>query len=368
VRAVIYEQFQTVPRVREVPDRQCPSDGAVIAVRATGVCRSDWHGWMGHDSDVQVPHVPGHEFAGVIIEVGSEVGRWQLGDRVTAPFVCACGSCEVCGEGHQNVCPNQSQPGFTYWGSFAEQVVVDHADTNLVGLPDQMTFATAAGLGCRFATAYRAVVHHGRAAPGQWLAVYGCGGVGLSAVMIGASRGMRVVAVDVSPEALELAAAFGAEVTINASGGGVVERIGEVTAGGAHVSIDALGRASTLADAVAGLRRRGRHVQVGLLLADDAQPPVAMGAVIARELEIIGSHGMAAHDYPQMLDDIAAGRLHPARLVVRTIGLDEAPAALVEMGQGAGPGTTVVLLGEERRAQSGSADDAFTDRPQDEHG
>jgi D-arabinose 1-dehydrogenase-like Zn-dependent alcohol dehydrogenase len=346
MRAVIYEQFQELPEVREVPDPVCPVDGAVVAVRATGVCRSDWHGWMGHDSDVHLPHVPGHEFAGVVIDVGPQVTRWHLGDRVTAPFVCACGRCEVCAEGHHNVCPDQSQPGFTYWGSFAEAVVVDHADTNLVGLPEQMSFATAAGLGCRFATAYRAVVHHGWAAAGQWLAVYGCGGVGLSAIMIGASRGMRIAAVDTSPQALALAELLGAEVTLDARDGGVSEALREITGGGAHLSIDALGRASTLTDALAGLRRRGRHVQVGLLLAGDARPPVDMGMVIARELEIIGSHGMAAHDYPAMLEDIAAGRLDPGRLVTRTISLNEAPAALAAMDGGAGPGTTVVTIGE----------------------
>lgn len=344
MRAVVYDRFQQLPEVREVATPRCPSEGAVIAVRATGVCRSDWHAWMGHDPSVALPHVPGHELAGLVAEVGDQVECWKPGDRVTTPFVSGCGRCATCREGHQNVCPDQTQPGFTHWGSFAERVVVDYADTNLVGLPDEIDFATAASLGCRFATAYRAVVHHGRVQAGQWLVVFGCGGAGLSAVMIAASRGGRVLAVDVSPEALSLASGVGAEATLDASAGQVSDRILEVTGGGAHTSIDALGRAATFADALAGLRPRGRHIQVGLLLAAEASPRVDMTTVIARELEIVGCHGMATHDYPEMLAEIADGRLDPRWLVSRTIALEDAPAALAEMGLAPRPGTTVVLI------------------------
>ena len=260
---------------------------------------------------------------------------------MTVPFVCACGTCEQCREGNQQVCPEQTQPGFTHAGSFAELVAVHHADVNLVALPDAIDSVTAAGLGCRFATAYRAVVAHGRVAPGMWVAVHGCGGVGLAAVMIAAAHGARVVAVDVNPAALELARQFGAVHTVNPPS---AQETVELTGGGAHVSIEALGRASTFADSIAGLRRRGRHVQVGLLVADDANPPTDMAAVIGRELEIVGSHGMAAHAYPPMLAEIAAGRLHPERLVSRVIELDEAPHALATLGDGGQPGATVVRI------------------------
>ncbi|MCU1494195.1 MAG: alcohol dehydrogenase [Acidimicrobiaceae bacterium] len=345
--AAVYDRFRQLAELRDVPEPACPPDGAVIAVRATGVCRSDWHAWMGHDPDIGLPHVPGHEFAGVIAEVGPLVERWKPGDRVTAPFVQACGRCAVCLAGNHNVCPLQTQPGFTRWGSFAEHVVVDWADTNLVGLPDQVAFVTAAGLGCRFATSYRAVVHHGRVEAGQWLAVYGCGGVGLAAVMVAVSRGVRVVAVDVSPRALALAETLGAEATLNAADARLSARVIEITDGGAHLSIDALGRAATLAHSIAGLRPRGRHVQIGLLLAGDAGPPVDMGAVVARELEIVGSHGMAAHHYPDMLDEIASGALDPGRLVARTIDLESAPEALATMDTASAAGTTVVLVGSD---------------------
>src|SRR5215213_9995866 len=203
MRAVVYEAFGERPSVRTVPDPAPARRGAVVRVAASGLCRSDWHGWMGHDPDIRrFPHVPGHELAGAVEAVGAEVRDWRPGRRVTVPFVCACGACEQCAAGNGQICDRQTQPGFTQWGSFAELVALDWADVNLVGLPDEVGAVAAAGLGCRFATAYRAVLQVGRAQPGEWVAVHGCGGVGLSAVMIAAALGARVVGVDVSGEAL----------------------------------------------------------------------------------------------------------------------------------------------------------------------
>jgi alcohol dehydrogenase len=332
VRAVVFDEFQRAPEVREVPDPAPARDGVVIRVEATGLCRSDWHGWMGHDPDITPPHVPGHELAGTIEVTGPEVTRFRAGDRVTVPFICACGRCASCASGDQQVCERQTQPGFTHWGSFAEYVAITPADLNLVGIPAGLSFGTAAGLGCRFATAFRAVVAQGRVAVGEWVAVHGCGGVGLSAVMIAAACGARVVAVDISPAALDLAGSVGAAVCVDGSDD-VVERIVEVTGGGAHLSVDALGSAVTCAASIRCLRRRGRHVQVGLLPVDPALP---MSRVIGYELELRGSHGMAAHAYPPMLDLVSSGVLRPDLLVTRTIGLDETPAALMAMGEAAG--------------------------------
>jgi D-arabinose 1-dehydrogenase-like Zn-dependent alcohol dehydrogenase len=314
----------------------------VIEVAATGLCRSDWHGWCGHDPDIALPHVPGHEFAGTVVEVGTRVTKASVGQRVCVPFVCACGQCPQCRAGEQQVCSQQSQPGFTHWGSFAERVAIRPADVNLVELPADLDFDTAASLGCRFATAYRALRVHGRPAAGEWVAVHGCGGVGLSAVMIAVARGARVVAVDVSADALELARAFGAEAVVDAGAGDPVRAVRELTGGGAHVSIDALGSSATARNSIAGLRPRGRHVQVGLLLGADARAGLPMDRVLAHELEIYGSHGMPAHAYPAMLAEVAAGQLRPGALVTRHIGLDEVPDALMAM-TGASPiGITII--------------------------
>ena len=345
MKAVAYREYGEVPEVGDVPEPACPDDGVVISVGATGVCRSDWHAWKGHDP-VALPHIPGHELAGTIAQAGPAVTGWRPGERVTVPFACGCGRCEYCRAGEAQVCPDQTQPGFTGPGSFAERVAIHAADTNLVALPDAVDDVTAASLGCRFATAYRALTGHARLRPGDWLVVYGCGGVGLSAVHIGVALGARVIAVDVAGPALGRARDLGAEHTIlSATNTDPVPVIHDVTGGGAQVSLDALGSADTLASSVRSLRRRGRHVQVGLLLGAAAMPPVPMDLVIARELEIYGSHGMAARDYPPMLAQVADGALRPGLLVGEVIGLAQAGAALAAMDRPpSGAGMTVIDL------------------------
>ena len=335
MRAVVYEAFGQMPTVETVPDPAPAVHGAVVRVDATGLCRSDWHGWMGHDPDIRrFPHVPGHELVGVVEAVGADVRAWRPGDRVTVPFVCACGSCPQCAAGNHQICDRQTQPGFTHWGSFAEYTVLDWADVNLVALPDGLASDAAAALGCRFATAYRAVLQVGRARAGEWVAVHGCGGVGLSAVMIAAAAGARVIALDVSAAALGLATEVGAELAVPAG-----TDVHEATGGGVHLSLDAIGSEAVCAASIAGLRKRGRHVQIGLL---PDRPRVPMDLVIGRELELLGSHGMAAHAYPEMLALVATGRLQPGRLISTRIALDDAPAALAAMSDGSPSGVTVI--------------------------
>lgn len=341
MRAVVFDAVRSQPEVRSFPEPDVPDDGVLVRVMATGMCRSDWHAWAGHD-DIAFPHVPGHELAGIITEVGPRVTRWQVGDRVTVPFVCGCGRCEWCLSGNAQVCPDQQQPGFTHWGSFAEAVALHAADVNLVALPDEVDFATAASLGCRFATAFRALVGRAQVRDGEWVTVIGAGGVGLSAVMIARAAGARVIAVDRNPEALAVAAEVGAEHTLLADGTDIPAAVAALTGGGSHVSVDAVGSEQTLADAILGLRRRGRHVQIGLLPPIDGHPRVPMDRVIGWELDLLGSHGMAAADYPAMMALIAEGRLAPQRLIERTIGLEEAAALLPGFDRATVAGMTMV--------------------------
>jgi len=341
VRAVVIDAVRAQPEVRDVPRPTAPPSGVVVQVKATGMCRSDWHAWAGHD-DIAFPHVPGHELAGVVSEVGRGVESWTVGDRVTVPFVCGCGRCEWCLAGAAQVCPAQQQPGFTHWGSFAEHVALHAADTNLVAIPDEVDFATAASLGCRFATAYRALVGRARVTDGEWVTVVGSGGVGLSVVMIARALGARVVAVDRNPEALAVATALGAEHTLLADGSDIPAAVAELTGGGSHVAVDAVGSEQTCADSILSLRRRGRQVQVGLLPPVAGHPRVPMARVIAWELDLLGSHGMAATDYPAMMQLIQQGLLQPQRLVERTIGLDEAAALLPRFDHSPVAGMTIV--------------------------
>jgi alcohol dehydrogenase len=343
MRAAIYEQFREPLRVRNVSDPTPPGDGVVISVKATGICRSDWHGWMGHDPDIHVPHVPGHELAGVVAAKGTQVTRWNVGDRVTVPFVCACGTCRPCRSGNQQICDHQFQPGFTHWGSFAEYVAIHRADLNLVSLPDELSYETAASLGCRFATSFRAVVDQARVTEGQWVAIHGCGGVGLSAIMIAQACGAQVIAIDTSAEKLALARSVGANLTLNArQQADIPTAVRDSTHGGADVSIDAVGSPQTCFNSIACLAKRGKHIQVGLLLAEHSRPALPMDQVIAKELEILGSHGMQAHRYPAMLEMILAGRLQPEKLVGRTITLDESVSCLTHVDRDASPGVTII--------------------------
>ena len=299
---------------------------------------------MRNDPDIHLPHVPGHELAGEIVALGSQISNFKLDDRVTVPFVSGCGACGRCDSGDQQICDRQFQPGFTAWGGFAEYVALEYADTNLVRLPEEIDFVTAASLGCRFATSFRAVVDQGRVAPEQWVAVWGCGGVGLSAIMIAAAFGARVIAVDVSDDKLEFAQTLGAEIIINSRRENGAETILDATRGGAHISIDALGDPQILFDSVSSLRKRGKHIQIGIMKAGLHGAPFPTGLIIARELEILGSHGMQAHRYPEMLEMIRDGRLRPQQLIGKTVPLENAPGALMQMDTFAGIGVTVIDL------------------------
>lgn len=342
MRAVVYDSLGAPWRVGQVNDPTPPSDGVVLRVESAGLCRSDWHAWHGHDNVSAFPHVPGHEFAGTVAEVGPEVTRWRVGDRVAVPFVCACGHCLVCESGNHQVCPHQWQPGFDGWGGFAEYVALPAADVNLVKLPNEVSFDVAASLGCRVATAYRAVVTIGRVARGEEVAVHGAGGVGLAALAIARATGARVSVIDPSPAAREAALELGAATALE-PGLELVDAIREATSGGPHLSIEAIGDDRACRVSIESLRPRGRHVQVGLLPPGTASDPVPMHRVIGRELEVLGSHGLAAHDYPELLALVTSGRLRPDLLVARTVSLDEVPDAFALIGTPAQPaGMTLI--------------------------
>lgn len=343
MKAVYYEKFQGPVIIKDVPNPLVSPDSVIIKVGATGLCRSDWHGWMGHDPDIVLPHVPGHELAGTVVEAGSEIQNFEVGERVTVPFVGGCGHCPECHTGNHQVCDHQFQPGFTAWGSFAEFVEIKLADINLVKLPNEIDFITAASLGCRFITSFRAVIDQGKVTAGQWVAVHGCGGVGLSAINIAAGAGANVVAIDIDDEKLELAKKLGAIFTINAKQvKSVANKIVNITGRGAHVSIDALGSQETCFNSISCLRKRGKHIQVGLTTGDHKHPVVPMDKIVAREIEILGSHGMQAFRYSAVFEMIKTGKVQPHLMLGKTISLEEAPEALINMNKFENLGVTII--------------------------
>ncbi|WP_218974776.1 zinc-binding dehydrogenase [Streptomyces sp. NP160] len=336
MRALQYAEPGGPLTLVDLPDPEPPVHGAVLAVEATGLCRSDVHAWAGHDPDVVVgahagpgggaaTHVPGHELAGRVVAVGAGVDASWLGRRATTPFVHACGSCPECAAGDGQVCRDQTQPGFTTQGSWADQVVVRHADVNLVEVPDDVDGGAAALLGCRFATAYRGLVQRAQLRPGERVLVVGCGGVGLSAVVVAAALGAEVVAADVDERALARAVELGASATVRTAGLSPAEVADAVRAAGGGagpaVSVDAVGRPGALDACLLSLARRGRHVQIGLVA---SEPVVEVSRVVSHELALLGSHGMDARSYPELMALVTSGRLRPQDLVARWLPLEDA--------------------------------------------
>jgi alcohol dehydrogenase len=344
VKAAVLHQYDRPFFVADSPDPICPADGVVVDVKACGVCRSDHHAWKGVDPDVVLPHVLGHEFAGVIVETGADCRRFRAGDRVTAPFILGCGHCSDCNHGHATICENQQVIGFTMWGAYAERVAIPAADFNLVRLPDSLGYVAAAGMGCRVTTSWRALHDRAKLSPGEWLAVHGCGGVGLSAIMIAAAMGSRVVAIDVNGDALKKATELGANLVVDASTTkDVGQAVRDLTGGGAHVSVDALGIRATYENSLRSLRKLGRHVQVGMPVGAHATVPLPLlELVYSRQLTLHGTRGLGASAFDPLLDMIAGGRLDPGRLVTNRIPLSRAFEALSLMDGGQGAGITVI--------------------------
>src|SRR5262245_15853628 len=347
MRAAVFEGVRKPLVVRDMPDPTPAPDGAVIRVEANGICRTDWHLWTGDWTWVGIqlptPHVFGHEFCGVIEETGPNVTRWKKGDRVLVPFSQGEGTCEWCRTGHHNICDTPLVPGVAYWGGYGRLVAVPFADVNLVRLPDAVQFVDAASMGCRYMTAFHAVVDQGEVRPGEWVAVHGCGGVGLSAVQIAAALGARVIAVDVSDEKLAEAKKEGAAYVVNAARDEPIAAITAITGGGAHVSLDALGIAATCTNSVMCVRKRGRHVQVGLTSgAEKGQVSLPIDIIVLKEVQIRGSLGMQASRFGDMLGMVEAGRLAPGKLVHRKIGLEDVSGVLESMDKYGTVGVTVI--------------------------
>ncbi|MFN3937003.1 MAG: alcohol dehydrogenase catalytic domain-containing protein [Gemmobacter sp.] len=340
MRAAVLRHYNADLMIEVVPDPVCEPDGVILRVEACGICRSDWHGWTGEHPRVKPGQIPGHEYCGEVVESGP-LAQWKRGDRVIAPFLLACGTCPACRSGHSNTCADQRLPGFGEPGAFAEYVSVPHAH-NLARLPDSLSPVLAAALGCRVTTAWHALTGRAALQPGEWLAVHGTGGIGLSCLILGRAMGARVVVVDVVPEKLAHALSLGAEAAFDPREGNVAERIRDITGGGAHVSIEALGIPATTNGSIACLRPLGRHVQVGMPVGHTARMEIDMNAVYMKNLALFGTRGMPAWRYPSLLGLIESGRVDVRPLVAREIGLSGASAELRAFNGPTPPGVAVI--------------------------
>lgn len=340
MRAAILRAYNADLSIEDVPDPICPPDGVVLKVLACGICRSDWHGWVGEHPKVKPGAIPGHEYSGEVVDAGP-LARWQVGDLVIAPFILSCGECPECRSGQTTTCRSQRVPGFGDPGAYAEFIAVPHAH-NLARLPDMLSPVLAAGLGCRVTTAWHALTGRAALQAGEWLAVHGTGGVGLSALILGRALGARVVVVDVVPERLAHALSLGAEAAVDARDGDVGARIVEITGGGAHVSIEALGIPATVNASVECLRPLGRHVQIGLPTGHMARMEINLNAVYMKQLSLFGSRGMPSWRYPSLLTLIEMGRVDVSPIVARTVPLSGASAELRAFNGPMPPGVAVI--------------------------
>lgn len=325
-----------------VPDPEPVADGVVVRVTACGVCRSDWHAWSGSDPDVVLPITPGHEYCGEVVAVGPRVRRWKVGDRVIAPFILACGHCPDCAQGQQTICADQVVPGFTCDGAFAEYIAVAHADANLSVLPDTLAPEIAAALGCRVTTAWQALVGRAQIQGGEWLAVFGGGGVGISTLLLGKALGARVAVVDIADDKLAYAQSLGADAVVNAATCDAPQAVKDLTGGGAHVAIEALGIEATTVSAMRSLRKLGRMVQIGMPAGDHSTMSLPMDVLYSGQLTVYGTRGMPSWRYPSLLSLIASGSVDLSPLVTRKISLSQVSAELAAFDQPTPPGVAVV--------------------------
>ncbi|WP_436344817.1 zinc-dependent alcohol dehydrogenase family protein [Natronorubrum sp. FCH18a] len=354
MRAAVLEAYGEPLSIESVDPPDLAPHGIVVDVEACGICRSDWHAWQGHgewaDDRVPLGQILGHEPAGRISRVGERVDALEEGDRIAIPFNLGDGSCYQCRNGHGNVCEDGYALGFesSVPGAFAEQVHVPRADFNVVTLPDGVSAEAVAALGCRYVTAFHALAHRADIDAGDWVAVHGCGGLGLAAVQIASALGARVIAVDVRDEPLAMATDLGAEETVNAAELegeelDVSEAIETITAGGAHVSVDALGRAETCRNSVDCLRIRGTHVQIGLTTAaEKGEVSLPVDEMTRWDVTVVGSRGMPPSRYDELLRMIDSGALEPERLVTRRVELEDVSDRLAAMTEYETRGVEVV--------------------------
>jgi D-arabinose 1-dehydrogenase-like Zn-dependent alcohol dehydrogenase len=341
MKALVMDGIQQLA-VCEVPTPRPLDNGAVVRVKANGICRSDWHVWAG-DFPVNFPAIIGHELSGVVEETTPGITNFKKGDRVVVPFSGSEGTCEYCRSGNSHLCDSYLYPGTAYSGGYAEYVSVPIADRNMVHIPDEVSFVDAAALGCRFMTAFHGLVDRVQVRPGEWVVVYGCGGGGLSMINIASAMAANVIGVDINPANLELARQMGAHFMVNSRETNPVEAVMEITKGGADVSVDALGIPETCVNGIRSLRKGGRHLQAGVTTKSEAGfISVPIDEMVMREIQFLGTLGMQSHRYSAMLPLVAQGRLTPGKMVNREVSLSEVGQIFEDMTRFANPGIFVV--------------------------
>jgi len=350
MKAAVFHQVGSPLSIEEVSIGKPGPHEVLIRTMAVGVCHSDLH-FVEGAYPYPSPVILGHEAAGIVEQVGSQVRTLKPGDHVVTCLSAFCGHCEHCVGGHLSRCTSpetrrdsseeprlsyaqKPMPQFANISGFAEQMLIH--ENACTAIRRDMPLDRAALLGCAVITGTGAVFNTARVRPGETVAVIGCGGVGLAtingAVLAGAGR---VIAIDMLDSKLDLARRFGATDVVNARSGDAAKQVLELTAGGVHHAFECIGLKSTVEEAFAMLRRGGSATVIGMV-----KPGVKVelpGTDFLAEKRILGSF-MGSNrfpvDIPRLVDFYLAGRLELDAMISQRIRLDQINEAFEELRKG----------------------------------
>lgn len=328
MRAVRYHGAGQPLRMEETARREPGAGEVLVRVSAAGMCHTELHFVSGLLDLGVAPVTMGHEVVGRIEAVGPDVPAARIGERVIVYYYVGCGHCRYCRAGDEQLCPAvRAEYGFVSDGGYADFVTVPAR--NAVPLPASIADVDAAPIGCGVTTAVHAS-KLARLALGEWAVVLGIGGVGLGLVQLARAAGARVIAVSRTRAKLERALALGAEAAVNASDGGVAERIRATTGGtGADVVFECVGTAETMAAASAALGRRGRLVFIGYSTDAFTVHPIQL---VVFEQQVMGSVGATLQDLVESVDLVARGVVRT--VVDRTLPLEQFQDGLDALARG----------------------------------
>jgi 6-hydroxycyclohex-1-ene-1-carbonyl-CoA dehydrogenase len=325
VKAAVFYAAHEPMRIEDVPTPQPRAGEILIRVAGCGVCHTDLH-YLDHGTPTfkQPPVILGHEIAGTVAALGAGVTVLKEADRVLVPAVLSCGHCTLCRTGRENICENSQMLGNHIDGGYAEYVAVPAKD--VFRMPDDVPLVEGSVIADAVTTPFHAVVRRGKVAAGDWVIVFGCGGVGLSLVQVAAAVGARVIAVDVKDAKLETARRFGATATLNPAAVPKLDKaVRALSGGGVDVAFEAVGKATAQEAALNCLRTGGRLVLVGY---SPETLPLNAGRVMFRELDIMGSLGCRPVDYPRAIELVRQGKVRLADMVTHRFPLDRIGEAM----------------------------------------
>ncbi|OHB71936.1 MAG: hypothetical protein A2W23_00100 [Planctomycetes bacterium RBG_16_43_13] len=339
MKAAIFNGANKPLEVKDVPTPQITDGEILVKVAACGACHTDLH-YIDHGVPTfqKPPLVLGHEISGTVAELGKDVTSLKQGDRILLPAVLTCGRCVLCRQGRENICQNMQMFGNHRDGGFAEFVKAPAKDA--IPLPPEIPLEEASIIADAVSTPYHAVVNRASVKPGDKVAIFGCGGVGINAVQIASALGAVVIAVDVDDKKLEFAKQFGAAEVVNAKNEkDVAKKIKSITGGGADIAMECIGNSTTIQQAHSSIRAGGRLCIVGYC---EKPTEITVAKIMFFEQEIVGSLGCRPVDYPRIIEMARRNKIQIKPLVTAKFTLDKINEAFDNLRKGIGIRNIVV--------------------------